>query len=75
MVVKKEILEELRIKYPKGVRVELLKMEDKHAPSVGTKGTVMGVDDIGSIIVKWDNGSSLNVVLNEDICRRIEDDR
>ena len=41
-------------------------MEDPQAPPVGTKGTVIGVDDIGSIMVSWDNGSSLNVVYGED---------
>ena len=25
-----------------------------------------GVDDIGSVMVAWDNGSGLNVVLDED---------
>ncbi len=33
-------------------------MDDIQAPPVGTKGTVRGVDDIGSIMVSWDNGSS-----------------
>ena len=33
--------------------------------------TVRGVDDTGSIMVKWDNGSSLHVVYGEDRCRKI----
>ena len=49
------ILEELRKQYPVGSRVELTKMEDVQAPPIGTKGTVLGVDDIGSIMVSWDN--------------------
>ena len=60
------ILESLRKKYPKGARVELVKMDDVQAPPIGTKGTVVGVDDIRSIMVNWDNGSSLNVVFSED---------
>ena len=36
------------------------------APPVGTEGTVRGVDDIGSVMVAWDNGCGLNVVLDED---------
>jgi hypothetical protein len=39
----------------------MIQMEDPQAPPVGTKGTVIGVDDAGSIMVRWDNGSSLNV--------------
>lgn len=62
----------LRINYPKGARVELLKMEDKYAPPIGTFGTVTGVDDIGTIMVDWDNGSHLGVVLGEDACRKIK---
>lgn len=40
----------LREKYPSGTRVELVEMDDPQAPPVGTKGTVYGVDDIGSIL-------------------------
>ena len=50
-------------------------MDDIQAPPVGTKGTVRGVDDIGSIMVSWDNGSSLSVAYGEDSCRRISDER
>ena len=41
-------------------------MDDIQAPPAGTKGTVRGVDDIGSIMVSWDNGSSLSVAYSED---------
>ena len=62
----------LRINYPKGTMVELVKMDDIQAPPIGTQGTVTGVDDIGTIMVDWDNGSKLGVVLGEDICRKIK---
>lgn len=65
------ILEELKKQYPVGSRVELTKMEDVQAPPIGMKGTVLGVDDIGSIMVAWDNGSSLNVVYGVDRCKRL----
>lgn len=67
--MRKYILEGLKKKYPIGSRVELIKMDDVQAPPIGTKGTVKGVDDIGSIMVSWDNGSSLSVVYGEDECR------
>lgn len=69
----KEIVEMVRRQYPKGCRVELVRMDDVQAPPVGTKGTVIGVDDTASIMVKWDNGCSLNVVYGEDSCRRIKE--
>ncbi|MDD3401004.1 MAG: DUF4314 domain-containing protein [Eubacteriales bacterium] len=71
----KELVDRIRGQYPIGCRVELLCMDDVQAPPVGTKGTVRGVDDIGSIMVAWDNGSGLSVAYGEDSCRRCEDDR
>ena len=65
----KEQIELLRKKYPMGTRVELLQMEDMQAPPRGTKGTVYGVDDTGSLLVHWDNGSGLNVIYGVDSCR------
>ena len=67
----REIVEHLRRSYPAGTRVELLLMDDVQAPPPGTCGTVTGVDDTGSILVKWDNGSCLNVVYGEDVCRKM----
>lgn len=55
----------IREAYQPGTRIRLLKMDDIQAPPIGTKGTVKGVDDIGSILVSWDTGSRLNVILDE----------
>lgn len=74
-MISKEALHTLRERFPKGTRVELLKMDDPQAPPVGTKGTVLGVDDIGSAMVAWDNGSRLSVVYGEDFCRVISDEK
>lgn len=68
----RKIVERLRKRYPAGCRVELVKMDDPQAPPIGTKGTVIGVDDIGSVMVSWDSGGSLSVAYGEDICRKIE---
>ena len=61
----------IRKEYPVGTRVELVQMDDPQAPPVGTKGTVRGVDDIGGIMVTWDNGCGLSVAYGEDICRKL----
>ena len=70
-MISREALQALRGRFPKGTRVELVKMDDPQAPPVGTKGTVRGVDDIGSILVAWDNGCGLSVAYGEDICRKV----
>lgn len=64
-------LHTLHSQFTPGTRVELLQMGDIQAPSVGTKGTVIGVDDTGSLMVRWDNGSGLNILYGIDRCRII----
>ena len=71
MFPSKEIVERVRKMYPVGTRVKLIHMDDCQAPSVGTKGTVIAVDDTASLIMKWDNGSELNVVYGVDEVRKI----
>ena len=67
----RETVERVRRDYPVGTRVELIQMEDVQAPPVGTLGTVLGVDDTGSLLMRWDNGSGLNVVYGEDLVRKL----
>lgn len=43
--------------------------DDIQAPPLGTEGTVVGVDDTGSLLMHWDNGSHLNIVYGS--CLRI----
>lgn len=66
----RETVERVRREYPVGTRVELVRMDDAQAPPTGTLGTVRGVDDTASLLVRWDNGSGLNVVYGEDIVRK-----
>ena len=67
----KETVEQYRREYPVGCRVELVSMDDFQAPPIGTFGTVQGVDDAGNLLVRWDNGSGLNVILGVDLVRKI----
>ena len=61
--LKPEQLEALREQYPKGCRVKLVHMNDPYRPDLKADalGTVLYVDDIGTIHVSWDCGSSLGV--------------
>lgn len=67
----KDRVELLRKQYPKGTKIELLEMDDVQAPPVGTVGTVQGVDDLGSLLVRWENGSSLSVIDGVDRVKKI----
>lgn len=66
-------VEQVRKQYPAGTRVKLVQMDDVQAPPVGTMGTVTAVDDTGSLLMHWDNGSRLNVVYGEDVVRKVSD--
>ena len=74
--LKPEKLKALREQYPKGCRVRLNCMHDPYRPDLkaGALGTVIGVDDIGTIHVAWDCGSSLGVVFGVDSCSRIDEE-
>ena len=67
-----EKVEGLRKQYPKGTRVELVRMNDPYAKlKPGDKGTVDFVDDTGTLFCNWDCGSSLGVVYGEDAVKKL----
>ena len=75
MNIHPEMLKALRFHYVAGKRVRLTRMNDPYTKlKSGDKGTVGFVDDIGTIFVNWDCGSSLGVVFGEDQCEIIEED-
>lgn len=64
-----EELADLRSRYPMGSRVKLIRMNDPYRNlKAGSIGTVTHVDDIGTIHVAWDCGSTLGVVYGVDSC-------
>lgn len=67
------VVEALKKKYPAGTRIVLVRMDDLQAPPIGTKGTIYGVDDIGSLLVHWDTGGSLNIIYGVDQCEKVDD--
>lgn len=69
----RDIVKKVRKEYPIGTRVKLICMDDFQAPPIGTKSTVKDVDDTASILVSWDNGSSLNVAYGVDKCIKINE--
>ena len=67
----KEKIKMLRREYPAGTKVELLEMDDRQAPPVGTIGEVIAVDDIGQLVMKWQNGSGLSLIPGVDSFRKV----
>ena len=68
-----EMLKQLKEYYTARTRVILIRMSDPYTNlRQGDRGTVTMVDDIGTVHVNWDRGSTLGIVFGEDECRRIE---
>ena len=65
----KEQIAALRERYPRGTKVELLGMNDPQAPPTGTMGEILGVDDAGQLLVRWETGSSLSLIPSVDSFR------
>ena len=67
MITNKAQIDRLKNQYPSGTRIELLSsMNDIQPIESGSKGTVIAVDDIGTIHMRWDNGRGLGLIPGED---------
>lgn len=67
----RETVERLRREYPAGTVVELISMNDSKSPKPGTKGRVLFVDDVATVHVAWQTGSSLGAAYGEDVIRKV----
>ena len=66
----KAYLEQLRKQYPIGTKIQLISMRDEKYPILpGMIGVVTHIDDMGSIHLKWQNGSSLAIIPEVDSFR------
>lgn len=69
----REIVEETRRRFPAGLRVELVQMNDPYSKlRPGDQGTVRHVDDTATVFISWDCGSSLGAVYGEDIIKPVK---
>ena len=69
----RETVQRVKADYPNGTRVELVEMDDPYTRiAPGTQGTVTAVDDIATIFVAWDCGSTLGVVYGVDIVKKVK---
>ena len=69
-----EYVESIRKRYPPGSRIMMEHMGYDPCPvEYGEMGTILGVDDIGTIHVSWDCGRLLGVIPGEDSFRVVGD--
>ena len=60
--------------YPAGTRIQLDFMSDDPNPvPAGTKGTVIAVDDIGTVHCEFDNGRCLGICPEVDAFHKISE--
>lgn len=68
----RDFIKRMKKEYPEGCRIVLERMgEDPRPIPPGTEGTVLHVDDIGTVHCLFDNGRQLGLVPEEDEFRRI----
>jgi hypothetical protein len=66
---------EKKPKVDPGTRIELISMDDPYTKlEPGLKGSVIHTDDLGTIHMKWDNGSTLGLIPGEDRYKVINED-
>ena len=72
LLYQRKLVESMKEQYPPGTRVEVISLcnEEEHLRP-GMKGTVVGVDDQPALLVHWDNGSSLSLLIGQDQFRVI----
>lgn len=58
--------------YRPGDRLRMVRCADPYRPvPAGTEGIVEFIDDMGTLHMRWDNGRTLGVCLEEDEVERI----
>ncbi len=71
----RRFVQRMKDNYPPGTRILLLQMgDDPHPIEAGTRGTVVGVDDIGTLHCHFDNGRQLGIVPGEDTFRKLTEE-
>lgn len=56
----------IKSRYPVGTKVRLISMKDEFRVPPETIGTITLVDDVGTLHVNWENGSTLGLIVDED---------
>ncbi|MEV0269843.1 DUF4314 domain-containing protein [Hamadaea sp. NPDC050747] len=66
-----ELVAQRKARYRRGTRVRLVRftadepIDDNQVVPQGTCGTVISVDDLGTVHTLWDNGSTLGLAVGD----------
>lgn len=67
-------LKALRERYPVGTRILLIHMDDPYTSLVpGDTGTITGCDDLSTLQMIWDSGSTLGIIPSVDKFEKLEE--
>ena len=67
--------ERYKAEYPSGTRIMLLSMgNDIHRVKDNTRGTVIAVDDIGTLHCNFDTGAMIGIIPSEDSFRKLTEE-
>ena len=67
--------ERYKAEYPSGTRIMLLSMgNDIHRVKDNTRGTVLTVDDIGTLHCNFDIGAMIGIIPGEDSFRKLTEE-
>ena len=72
-MVQRTDLDYLKKEYPTGTRLRLIQMDDPYTTlKAGDVGIVTGMDDIGTLQMYWDTGSTLGLIYGVDRFEKVE---
>lgn len=64
-------IQAIKTQYTPGTRIELTDDMAYESIYAGMRGLVVAVDDLGDILMKWDNGRSLSLIPGVDSFKTI----
>lgn len=71
MYAEEIIVKRLKLVYPEGTRIELIKTDRPEELPIGTRGTVRSVEEKGGLIIDWDNCCNQHIIHGIDKVKKI----
>lgn len=65
------IVKRLKLVYPEGTRIELIKTDRPEELPIGASGAVRGMEEKGGLIIDWDNGCDQHILRGIDKVKKM----